>query len=83
MVNLDNIPDGLCNVFSYITLCSEPQRRFLLWNLDHENPFRIHRIIFKLNQNGIMGNTYNKTLHYGWTNPGRQVTPRRDSVGGA
>jgi hypothetical protein len=81
MANLDTIPDVLFNVFSYITLCSEPQRRLLLWNLDHEKPFRIHRSIFKLNQNGIMGNTYNKSLHHGCTNPERQVARRQNFVG--
>ena len=30
-----------------------------------------------------MGNTYNKSLHYGCTNPGRQVAPRQNFVGGA
>ena len=82
MANLDNIADGLYNVFSYIKLCSEPQRRFLLWNLDQEKPFRISIIIFKLNQNGVMGNTYNKSLHSGCTNPGRQVAPRQTFLGG-
>ena len=58
MVNLDIIPVGLFNVLSHLTLFSEPQRRFLLWNLDHEKSFRINRIIFKLKHNGIMSNIY-------------------------
>jgi hypothetical protein len=56
MAILDNISDDLFIVLSYLTLCSETQRRFPFWKLDHEKWFRIDGIIFKLNQKDIMGN---------------------------